>query len=411
MQVKLHSTFLGDRNAVEAAGLVQSCVHCGFCNATCPTYQDRFDERDGPRGRIYLIRQLLQSGEAGKTTQLHLDRCLTCRACETTCPSGVRYGRLVDAGRELVERRVPRPTGQRMLRRLIRWVFPYPRRVAALVGLGRIVRPVMPRSLQRQIPIKQSTFHRPHSRAPAPRRMLVLDGCVQSAVTPHTNAAATRMLRRVGIELQSVARAGCCGAVDYHLGAHDAGLRFARRNIDAWWPLLEEGAEAIVTTASGCGVMVKDYGELLRHDPGYATKAARVSELAKDLSEVLTVDDVRRLQPVGKAGRTAVHCPCTLQHGQKLGSAVPRLLEAAGVPLAPTTEQHLCCGSAGTYSLLQADIGQRLLERKLAALTAGDPDVIVTANVGCQLHLGAQSGVPVRHWIEILDELFEAPDG
>jgi glycolate oxidase iron-sulfur subunit len=387
-----------------AADLLQSCVHCGFCNATCPTYQDQFDERDGPRGRIYLIKHMLESGEASDATRTHLDRCLTCRACETTCPSGVQYGRIADSGRELIEEIARRPVVQRLLRKMIRWLFPYPRRVGAFLGLGRSVKPILPRRLSRQIPPRQLSGAVPDTSSRAGRKMIVLAGCVQVAATPKTNAAAKRVLSRFDIDLREVASAGCCGAVDYHLGATTEGLDFVRRNIDAWWPEIVAGTEAIVTTASGCGVMVRDYGELLKDDEAYAEKARHVSELSKDLAEVLEAEDLSVFEESNFTDRTAVHCPCTLMHGQKLGSSVPRILERIGVPLASTTEDHLCCGSAGTYSLLQPEISRRLLTRKLTALSIDKPQQIVTANIGCQLHLGSQSDVPVMHWIELLDQ-------
>lgn len=402
MHVNLHSTLEGNEAAQEAANIIQSCVHCGFCNATCPTYQDLFDERDGPRGRIYLIKHMLQSGDAGAATRKHLDRCLTCRACETTCPSGVQYGRLVDTGRLLVEEATDRPVSQKFLRRLIRLLFPYPQRIRVLLGLGRFFRPVLPPALRRQVPPRQSVRDDTGS-STATRKMIVLGGCVQAAATPGTNAAARRVLRRFDIDLFEAQSAGCCGAVDYHLGAQQEGLDFVRRNIDAWWPHVAAGAEAIVTTASGCGVMVKDYGKLLRGDPDYAARALRVSELAKDLVEILENEDLSLLGNTADKLRTAVHCPCTLAHGQKLGESVPRILERAGIPLARTTEDHLCCGSAGTYSMLQPEISGRLLDRKLASLSIDAPQQIVTANIGCQLHLGTRSDVPVRHWIELLN--------
>jgi glycolate oxidase iron-sulfur subunit len=351
-----------------------------------------------------LIKHLLESGQAGEATRTHLDRCLTCRACETTCPSGVEYGRLADAGRELVEQVAARPVGQKLLRRMIRWIFPYPRRINVLLGLGRIVKPILPETLRRQIPAKQITLNGSKASQALTRKMIVLGGCVQAAATPRTNDAARRVLRRFDIDLLESQSAGCCGAVDYHLGAQKEGLEFVRRNIDAWWPQVEAGAEAIVTTASGCGVMVKDYGELLKDDESYAARARRVSEMAKDLCEVLEAEDLSVIQDSTIKARTAVHCPCTLTHGQKLDTSLERILEKAGIPLAETTEKHLCCGSAGTYSLLQADISNRLLKRKLAALSIDEPEQIVTANIGCQLHLGAQSDVPVLHWIELLDD-------
>jgi glycolate oxidase iron-sulfur subunit len=351
-----------------------------------------------------LIKHLLESGQAGEATRTHLDRCLTCRACETTCPSGVEYGRLADAGRELVEQVAARPVGQKLLRTMIRWIFPYPRRINVLLGLGRIVKPILPETLRRQIPAKQITLNGSKASQALTRKMIVLGGCVQAAATPRTNDAARRVLRRFDIDLLESQSAGCCGAVDYHLGAQKEGLEFVRRNIDAWWPQVEAGAEAIVTTASGCGVMVKDYGELLKDDESYAARARRVSEMAKDLCEVLEAEDLSVIQDSTIKARTAVHCPCTLTHGQKLDTSLERILEKAGIPLAETTEKHLCCGSAGTYSLLQADISNRLLKRKLAALSIDEPEQIVTANIGCQLHLGAQSDVPVLHWIELLDD-------
>ena len=403
MQIELHPTFGESAAAREAADIVQSCVHCGFCNATCPTYQDLFDERDGPRGRIYLIKHMLESGQAGDATRTHLDRCLTCRACETTCPSGVQYGRLADIGRELVDKTTRRPVVQKLIRRVLRWVFPYPQRIRVFLGLGRFFSPILPPVLRRNIPPKQTVSLETDTSPPVTRMMIVLGGCVQAAATPRTNDAARRVLRRLGIDLVEAKAAGCCGAVSYHLGAHDEGLDFMRRNIDAWWPQIEAGAEAIIATASGCGVLVKDYGELLKNDPDYAAMALRVSELAKDLCEVLENEDLSILTELADQPRTAVHCPCTLTHGQKLAGSLERVLRKAGIPLAKTRETHLCCGSAGTYSLLQPEISQRLLKRKLAALSIDEPQQIVTANIGCQLHLGTLSEVPVRHWIELLD--------
>ena len=403
MYVNLHPDFSESPTAREAANIVQSCVHCGFCNATCPTYQDLFDERDGPRGRIYLIKNMLESGQANDVARKHLDRCLTCRACETTCPSGVQYGRLVDIGREIVDESGDRPVVQRLVRRVLRWLFPYSRRVGVLLGVGRFFAPILPHSLRRNIPPRQVVDVEPATSPAAARTMIVLGGCVQSAATPRTNHAAQRVMRRLGIDLVEAQEAGCCGAASYHLGAQDEGLDFMRRNIDAWWPGVAAGAEAIITTASGCGAMVNDYGELLKNDSEYSEKASRISELAKDLSEVLDNEDLSVFVDALPKQRTAVHCPCTLMHGQKLGGSLERVLGKVGIPLSETKENHLCCGSAGTYSLLQPEMSERLLKRKLAALSIDDPEQIVTANIGCQLHLGAQSKVPVKHWIELLD--------
>jgi glycolate oxidase iron-sulfur subunit len=403
MYVKLHSDYGGNALAREAAEIIKSCVHCGFCNATCPTYQEFFDERDGPRGRIYLLKHMLETAQAGDATRRHLDRCLTCRACETTCPSGVRYGRLADIGREIIEEKTQRPLAEKLTRHAARMVFPYPDRVMILLRLGRLVQRFLPARLRRQIPPAQKLSPAAGRQPSARRKMIVLGGCVQAAATPATNDAARRVLQRLGIDLVEVGSAGCCGAVSYHLAAREEGLGFMRRNIDAWWPYIDAGAEAIVSTASACGVMISEYGELLKDDPKYSVRARRISELAKDLSEVVEAEDLSVFRESTGRQTTAVHCPCTLFHGQKRDGSVERILARSGIPLVDTTEKHLCCGSAGTYSLLQPNISQRLLERKLAALSVGQPEQIVTANIGCQLHLGSHSDVPVKHWIELLD--------
>jgi glycolate dehydrogenase iron-sulfur subunit len=431
VRTEIHPRFASHPSIGDAESILRACVHCGFCNATCPTYLELGDERDGPRGRIYLIKQLLDSGEAGARTQRHLDRCLTCRNCETTCPSGVEYGRLADVARGILESDVERPRADRLVRWLLRIVVPYPRRFAFFLGLGRLLRPMLPRALRLKIPPR----HRRPAAAPAaiatpgaapgaaspasasaiaapgaaiagsdaPRRMLVLAGCVQAAATPETNAAAKRVLARFGVQLDEAPAAGCCGALDYHLGDHARGLDHARRNVDAWWPAIEAGANAIVSSASGCGAMLDDYGRLLAGDPAYAAKAARVSALARDLSEVLAAEDMTALGGEPSTARIAVHCPCTLQHAQKLPNLPAAVLRQLGFTLTETAEPHLCCGSAGSYSILQPRLAARLRDRKLAALGAGHPDMIVTANIGCQLHLAAGTELPVRHWIEAVD--------
>jgi glycolate oxidase iron-sulfur subunit len=393
----------------EADAILRKCVHCGFCLATCPTYTLLGDELDSPRGRIYLMKEMLEGAAVTSRTQLHLDRCLTCRACETTCPSGVEYGRLVDIGRDLVEQKVPRGPMQRAWRGLLRTVLPSRALFGMLLGLGRAMKPLLPSSLARKVPER-----RPAGEWPAPRhsrKMLVLAGCVQPAIAPSINAATARVLDRLGISLVEAPSAGCCGAVPFHLNAQDDGLDYARSIIDAWWPHVEAGAEAIVITASGCGTMVKEYGHLLRDDPQYAEKAARISGLAKDVSEVIAGERAgfaKLLPPSAPPPfaqrRVVFHSPCSLQHGLKLNGVVEPLLRDLGVTLTPVPDAHLCCGSAGTYSILQPALSQELLANKVRALESGDPEVIATANIGCLAHIGTAAARPIRHWIELVDE-------
>ena len=400
MQTSLSDAFKNTAAGQEADAILRSCVHCGFCTATCPTYQIQGDELDGPRGRIYLIKQVLEGQPATEKTQTHLDRCLTCRSCESTCPSGVQYGHLVDIGRAVVEQQVGRSFKENLLRRALRTVIPYRNRFASLLKLGRLAAPLLPAALRAKLPQPQQAGAWPVTRHV--RTMLALQGCVQPSATPLTNAAAARVLDRLGITLLEIGETGCCGALSQHMSAAEEAKHFARRNIDAWWPHIKAGAEAIVVTASGCGVTVKDYGHLLHEDAAYAAKAARVSALSRDLVEILLQEDLSRLQPA-KAGPIAVHAPCTLQHGQKLPNAVEALLQRTGFTLTGVPDAHLCCGSAGTYSILQPELSQQLLHNKLAALNSGQPEQIVTANVGCQMHLASGSGIPVRHWIELFD--------
>lgn len=388
--------------ATEAEEILRSCVHCGFCNATCPTYQILGNELDGPRGRIYLIKQVLEGEPVTELTQTHLDRCLSCRNCETTCPSGVRYHSLLDIGRAEVERQVGRPAGQRALRAGLRYVIPRPAVFATLLKAGQAVRPLLPKAISQKIPVSNvSAGVRPTPRHS--RGVVMLEGCVQPALSPNTNAAAARVLDRLGISVTPSPRAGCCGATDYHLNAHEAGLERVKHNIDVWWPAIEAGAEAIVVSASGCGAFVKEYGELLRGDKAYAEKAHKVSGLAKDLVEVLDAEQLETMhEKVSK--RIAFHCPCTLQHAQKLGGAVEGVLQRLGFDLCPVDNAHLCCGSAGTYSITQPALAQKLRDNKLDALEAGAPTEIVTANIGCQTHLNGAGRTPARHWIELVDE-------
>ncbi|BAN27770.1 glycolate oxidase subunit GlcF [Caballeronia insecticola] len=392
--------------AKEAEDILRSCVHCGFCNATCPTYQLLGNELDGPRGRIYLIKQMLEGEPVTEKTQLHLDRCLTCRNCETTCPSGVKYHTLLDIGRAELERRVQRPAGERMMRRGLRHVIPRPAVFDALLKAGRLARPVLPAALKHKIPAAAAVAAKARPPARHARRVLMLEGCVQPSLSPNTNAAAARVLDRLGISVIDAPRAGCCGATDYHLNAQDAGLMRARRNIDAWWPAIEAGAEAIVQTASGCGAFIKEYGHLLSGDPRYAAKAARVSELARDLVEVIGDEPLDKLICADRR-RIAFHCPCTLQHAQKLGGAVEAILTRLGYDLTAVPDAHLCCGSAGTYSITQPELSTQLRDRKMDALESGAPELIVTANIGCQTHLAGAARTGVRHWIELVEDALQ----
>lgn len=402
MQTTLSDAAKRLARAEEAESILRTCVHCGFCNATCPTYQLLGDELDGPRGRIYLIKQVLEGHPASAKTQLHLDRCLSCRNCETTCPSGVDYHNLLDIGRAVVDQAVPRPPLQRALRRGLRNLASHPAAFKRLVQLGRSVDSLLPAPLKAKLP-RSVPPAQPRPQPRHPRRVLLLEGCVQPTLSPNTNAATARVLDRLGISVTAAPQAGCCGAVDYHLDAQASGLERARRNIDAWWPAIEAGAEAIVQTASGCGAFVKEYAKLLQGDAQYAAKARRVSELARDLVEVISVEP---LEPLAcHSGQLlAVHCPCTLQHAQKLGGSVEALLKRLGFNLSNVPDGHLCCGSAGTYSLTQPTLARQLRDNRLDALESGQPDLIVTANIGCQTHLDGAGRTPVRHWIELLDE-------
>ena len=406
MQTNLADFVKNTPEGREAEAILRACVHCGFCTATCPTYQLLGDELDGPRGRIYLIKQVLEGATATAKTQLHLDRCLTCRSCETTCPSGVRYGRLLDIGRNIVDRQVGRGMVETFARRTLRAVIPNPSLFAPLLKLGQSTRPLLPAALKRKVPPSADATPWP-TRSHA-RRMLVLDGCAQASLSPNTNAAAARVLDWLGITLVRAPRAGCCGAVSYHLNAQDEGLAYMRRNIDAWWPHIEQGLEAIVVTASGCATMVAEYGHLLARDPAYADKAKRVSALMKDVSEVIAAekDRLKTLHPslFTLHAKVAFHAPCSLQHGLKMKGKVEALLVDLGFELTPVPDAHLCCGSAGTYSILQPELSRHLLQNKVTALTSGAPAAIVTANIGCQSHLQTATALPVMHWIEALDE-------
>jgi glycolate oxidase iron-sulfur subunit len=405
METNLSPQYADTPEGREAETILRACVHCGFCTATCPTYQLLGDELDGPRGRIYLIKQVLEGVAPTARTQLHLDRCLTCRSCETTCPSGVRYGRLVDIGRKIVDDRVGRsPVADARRSALRRGLLSKPLFGAAL-ALGRFAKPLLPARMAAAIPDAQAAGRWPAARHA--RRMLIPLGCVQPALAPNIDAATARVLDRAGISALAIAGGGCCGALSYHLSEHDQARELARRNIDAWWPLVEQGIEAIVVTASGCGVMVRDYGHLLAQDPAYAQKAQRVAALARDPVEVVAAEWATLLPQIARSGagqRLAFHSPCTLQHGMKIRGEVERLLQAAGYALVPVADAHLCCGSAGTYSILQPELSRRLKANKLRALEANGPELVATANIGCMTQLQSGTALAVRHWIELIDQ-------
>jgi glycolate oxidase iron-sulfur subunit len=399
----------------EADTILRSCVHCGFCLPACPTYQLLGDELDSPRGRIYLMKQLLEGGPASERTQLHLDRCLTCRACESACPSGVRYGRLLDIGRALVEERVPRTLPARVQRYALRKIVPSTRRVRALLGVARAVRPLLPRALRSRLPADtERSAPRAAEALPAwppprhARHVVLLEGCVQPVLAAGINPATARVLDRIGIGTIRAAAGGCCGALSHHLSAHAESLAQARRNIDALWPHVEAGIEAVVFAASACAAMVCDYGRLLGDDPAYAARAERISALSRDISQLLAANEVALrallagLPPAHEPLRVAFQAPCTLQHALRAGGLVEPLLRAAGFTLTEVADGGRCCGSAGTYSLLQPQLSARLLHEKLTALQAAAPQVIATANIGCLAHLRTGTTLPVRHWIELL---------
>ena len=447
METHLADWIKGSAAGDEAESILRACVHCGFCNATCPTYQLLGDELDGPRGRIYQIKQMLE-GEvpgrspsapsrspsapgrspsaakamdgrerpakamdgrerpAGESTRLHLDRCLTCMNCETTCPSGVQYGRLVEIGRAVIEQRAPRPLRQRVSQRLLRFVLTHRWLFDPAVRVSRALRAFLPPGLRAQLPPLRDAGAAP--RRTHERKVLLLNGCVQPALMPAIDAATARVLDALEIETIVASRSGCCGAIDHHMAASDAAKHAARRNIDAWWPHIERGAEAIVINASGCGAMVKDYAHLLRDDAAYASKARRVAELTRDIAEFLAPSAHAlaariAMSPAAPRPRIAFHPPCTLQHTQKLHGVTESLLTVLGADLVPVADAHLCCGSAGTYSLLQPELSQQLRVNKLASLQHGEPQLILSANIGCLTHLETGAGVPVRHWIEWID--------
>jgi len=402
MRTLIQGPIVGTEAGRVAEQALRACVHCGFCNATCPTYQLTGDELDGPRGRIYLMKQALEGQPVSALSLKHLDRCLSCRSCETTCPSGVQYHRLYDIGREAVRAAAPRPWPARAARAAIRALTSSGKLFGAALTLGRLARPILPAFLKAKVPPRAHPGEWPLTAHD--RRMLILKGCVQSAAAPHFNTATARVFDKAGITLSQASRAGCCGAVDFHLDAPEAGRAAARRNIDAWQADIEAGAQAIVVNSSGCAAFIRDYPDVLRDDPAYLDKARAVAGLVRDPIEVLAGADLAPRRPPADP-RIAVHEPCTLQHGLKLTGRIAGLLTRLGYEPQPVADNHLCCGSAGAYSLLQPAMSGKLKAAKLKALNAASPAAVYTANIGCWMHLADGGQAPVRHWIEAVDEV------
>ena len=397
MQTKIKTDFLQTENGQLADKILRSCVHCGFCTATCPTYQILGDELDGPRGRIYQIKEMLEGATVTKETLNHLDRCLTCRACESTCPSGVEYGHLLEIGRNEIEKHVKRSLFQRVLRKSLLLTLPFPKRFNTLIHLGQLFRPILPAVIKHQVPKKVTLPDL--SLDTHKRKMLVLDGCVQPALSPEINHATRKVLNALDIELISFS--GCCGAINQHLSDEDKALVIIKNNIDRLVSEFDSGIEGIVMTASGCGAMFKEYPHLLRNDVAYKDKAERVAKNTFDLTEIIDAQKLKEKLNVTH-NNVATHTPCTLQHAQKSPLNIENIFTTCGYTLTPIKDKHLCCGSAGTYSITQAKLSHQLRKQRLSGLMIGKPDLIITANIGCLHHLKSASPVPVKHWIEVI---------
>ncbi len=411
MQTNLSAEFKKTAQGNEAEAILRSCVHCGFCTATCPTYQLLGDELDGPRGRIYLIKEVLEGKAPTDKTRTHLDRCLTCRNCESTCPSGVQYGKLVDIGRDIVERKTavthPRPLMERMKRTALKEGLNSPL-FAPAMRIGKLMRPLVPAALRGKVPQSRPIGVIPAAQnfAADARKVILLEGCVQPAMMPTISAATQRILAKLNVQCIIAPKVGCCGAIRFHMNDQEGGRDDMRRVIDAWWPLIERGdIEAIVMNASGCGATVKEYAHALQHDAQYAEKAKRISAMTQDVSEFIAPQVAKLAPHIKSNAKVAFHPPCTLQHGQQIKGVTETILRECGIALTPITDSHLCCGSAGAYSVLNPEIATKLRDQKLGHALSAKPDMIASANIGCITHLQSGTATPVRHWLEILDEL------
>ena len=424
MQTSFTAEQLLDPHVAESEKILRRCVHCGFCTATCPTYVTLGNELDSPRGRIYLIKDMLENGRpADAEVVTHIDRCLSCLACTTTCPSGVDYMHLVDHARVHIEKTYRRPLADRLIRNLLAAVLPYPARFRAALGLAKLGRPFAP--LLKRVPAlkplgamlelapksaaKASAGPATHPpQAERRGRVAILTGCAQPVLDPGINEATIRLLTRLGVEVVAPSGEGCCGALVHHMGREEQALGHARHNVDVWLREVERGGlDAIIITASGCGTTIKDYGHMLRLDPAYAEKAARVSALAKDITEYLSTLDLPRLEPQGLT--VAYHSACSMQHGQKITMQPKNLLKAAGFGVRDPAEGHLCCGSAGTYNILQSEISEQLKARKVKKIEATKADVVATGNIGCITQIATGTAMPILHTVELLDWAYGGP--
>jgi len=403
MQTRIPKEILNTYAGERADRILRSCVHCGFCTATCPTYQLLGDELDSPRGRIYLIKQMLEGEVPTRKTLSHLDRCLTCRSCETTCPSGVQYAQLLDIGRKVAEDNTQRSIIDRLKRNILHWILSKPARFKRLYTLGSKFNPILPAKFRIELARPKNEIFKAQKHT---RKVLLLQGCVQPTLQPNINLATEKVFDHIGIEVTTLNEIECCGAISHHLNKHEQAQRTFRHNIDTWWPYINDGYEAIISNASGCGITLKDYANYLEHDPGYADKAKKISSMVKDVSEIISDSDINQLNQLkqAKVTRVVFHAPCTLQHGLRLTTKVEQMLTVLGFQLLPVSDSHLCCGSAGTYSILQPKLSKQLKQQKLANLSNESPDYILTANIGCQQHLQQGNSIPVKHWIELIAE-------